>query len=186
MKEGLVKRLKNIESKIKQQLEAIKHQGQRQLKAVSSYGATNNLQKLEFDCEKNQEAKEVVDEGKEISRKNKNKKFVCFHSNGTRYDFNKFRDIKQLGNDIFNGQISIEQANDEQDEMKEEMAKLENYNPINVQKINTKEEVFNNAKKLFDIRSKIIKAFEDGIFSLHKGNLHNEQTKEEKNRRNNP
>ena len=53
MKEGLVKRLKNIESKNKQQLEAIKHQGQRQLKAVSSYGATNNLQKLEFDSEKN-------------------------------------------------------------------------------------------------------------------------------------
>ena len=43
-----------------------------------------------------------------------------------------------------------------------------------------KEEVFNNAKKLFDIRRKIIKAFEDGIFSLSKENLHKEQAKEEK------
>ena len=94
--------------------------------------------KIEFDGEKNQEAKELVDEIKQISRKNKNKKFVCFHSNGTQYNFNKFRDIKQLGNNIFNSQISTEPAKDEQNEMKEEMAKLENYNPINVQKTNSK------------------------------------------------
>ena len=136
--------------------------------------------KTEFDSAENQKAKELVDEVKEINRKNKNKKFVCIHSNGTPYNFNKFRDIKQLGNDLSNGQISIKQANDEQDETKEEMAKLENYNPINVQKINSKKEVFNNAKKLFNIRSKIIKAFEDGIFSLSKENLHKEQAKEEK------
>ena len=136
--------------------------------------------KTEFDSAENQKAKELVDEVKEINRKNKNKKFVCIHSNGTSYNFNKFRDIKQLGNDLSNGQISIKQANDEQDETKEEMAKLENYNPINVQKINSKKEVFNNAKKLFNIRSKIIKAFEDGIFSLSKENLHKEQAKEEK------
>ena len=44
-------------------------------------------------------------------------------------------------------------------------------------------------KKLFDIRSQIIKAFENGIFSSHKENLHKEelhkeQTKEEKKRSN--
>ena len=50
--------------------------------------------KIEFDYEKNQEAKEIVDEISKISRENKYKKFVCFHSNGTPYDFNKFRDIK--------------------------------------------------------------------------------------------
>ena len=75
--------------------------------------------------------KKLVDEVKEISRKNKNKKFECFHSNGTPYDFNKFRDIKQFGNDIFHGCILIKQANDEQDEMKDEMGKWENYNATN-------------------------------------------------------
>ena len=59
-------------------------------------------------------------------------------SYGTPYDFNVFKDIKQLQNDMFNGHISIKQANDEQDEMKEEMAKLENYNPTNTQKIKSK------------------------------------------------
>ena len=41
------------------------------------------------------------------------------------HHLNKFKDIKQLGNDMFNGHISIKQANDEQDEMKE-TKKLEN------------------------------------------------------------
>ena len=120
-KKGLLKRLENIEGKNEQQLEVIKDQGERQLEAFSSYDATNKSQKIEFGNEKNQEAKELADEVKEISLKNKNKKFVCPHSNGTPYNFNKFRDIKQLGSDIFNGYIAIKQVNDEQDEMKGEI-----------------------------------------------------------------
>ena len=75
-KEGLLKRLKNIEGKNKQQLEAIKDQGEKQLEANSSYGATNKSQKLEFDSEKNEKAKELVHEVKERSRTIKYKKFL--------------------------------------------------------------------------------------------------------------
>ena len=63
--------------------------------------------------------------------------------------------------------------------MKEEITKLANCNPTNKQKIISRE-VFNTAKKLFDIRSNIIKAFENGIFPPQNENLHKEQT------RNNP
>ena len=66
--------------------------------------------------------------------------------------------------------------------MKEEITKLEDYNPISEKKIKSKE-VLHNAKELFDIRSRVIKAFEDGIFSLHKENVHKEQTKEEKKKK---
>ena len=72
-KEGLLKRLKNIESINEQQWEPIKGQGEKQLEAISSYSATNKSQKIESDSEKNQEAKELVDEVKKISRKNKYK-----------------------------------------------------------------------------------------------------------------
>ena len=143
-----MKRLKNIEGKNEQQLvairdqgerhlEAIKDQGERQLEAISNYGATNKSQEIKSDGGENQKAKELVNEVEEISRKNKNKKFVCFHSSGRPYDFNKFRDIKQLRSDIFNGHISIKQAKDEQDEM-ERMANLENYNPANKNKVESK------------------------------------------------
>ena len=60
-KEGLLKRLKNIKGKNEQQLEAIKDQGERQLEAITSCDATNKSQKIEFDNEKNQQAKELVD-----------------------------------------------------------------------------------------------------------------------------
>ena len=167
-----MKKLKNVESKNEQQLVAIKDQGERQLEAIGTYGATSRSQKLEFDNEKNQEAKELFEEVNKISREDKYKKFVRLHSNGTPYDFNKFRNIKLLGNDMFNGYISIKQAKDEQDEMKEEITKLENYNPTNEQETKSKEEGFNNAKKLFDIKSKIIRAFDDDIFPFSKKNLH--------------
>ena len=62
------------------------------------------------------------------------------------YDFNKFRDIKQFGNDIFNGYISIKQANDEQDGMKEEIIKLEDYNSTSEKRIKSREEILYNAK----------------------------------------
>ena len=63
------------------------------------------------------------------------------------------------------------------------MTKLENYNPTNKQKINSNEKVFNNAKGLFNIRNSIIKAFEDGIFPLHKEDLHKKQAEEEKKKK---
>ena len=67
-KEGLLERWKNVESKNKDQLDAIKDQGERQLEAISSYCATNKSQNIEFDNEKNQEAKEMVDEVNNIGR----------------------------------------------------------------------------------------------------------------------
>ena len=42
---------------------------------------------------KNQEAKDLLDKVKEISRKNENKRFVCFRSNGTPYNFNSLEMI---------------------------------------------------------------------------------------------
>ena len=63
--------------------------------------------------------------------------------------------------------------------MKEEMTKLKNYNPTKEQRVNSKDNVLNNAKKLVNIRSSIIKAFEDGIFPLSKEDSHKNQAQEE-------
>ena len=141
-----MKRLKNNEDKNKDQLDAIKDQGERQLEAISSSSETNQPHKPEFGNKNNQEARKLVDEIKRTNRENKNKKLVCFHSNGTPYDFIKFRDINQFANDILYSHTSIKQAKDEQDEMKEEMTKLKNYNPTNEKKTKSKEEVLYNAK----------------------------------------
>ena len=101
----------------------------------------NKPHRIEFDNNNNQEAGKLVDEIKRINRENKDKKPVCIHSNGTLYNFDKWRDINQFGNYILYGAILIEEAKDEQDEMKGKMRKLENYNPTNKQKVNSIEEV---------------------------------------------
>ena len=67
-KEGLLKRLKNIEGKNEQQLEAIIDQGERQLYAISSYSATSKPHRIEFGNKNNQEARKLVDEIKRINR----------------------------------------------------------------------------------------------------------------------
>ena len=66
---------------------------------------------------KNLKAKELINEAKTIIEKNKNKKILCIYSNGTPYNFNEFRDLKQFENDIFCGIITIKEEKDEQDKM---------------------------------------------------------------------
>ena len=46
--------------------------------------------------------------------------------------------LGQLRSDIFHGFTLIKDAKDEQNKMKEEMAKLENCNPINKKKVDTR------------------------------------------------
>ena len=154
--------------------EAIRDQIEKQLDAISSYSTTSKSHKIEFSNEKNQEANKTHVE--KISGKHKNKKYICLHPNGTSYDFNKFRNIKKLGNDILHDSISIKQANEE---MKDEMAKLKNYNPTNEQRVNPQDKVLNNTKRHSNIRSSIIKAFEDGVFPLSKEILYKNQSEEE-------
>ena len=60
---------------------------------------------------------------------------------------------------------------------------MENYNPTNEQRVNSKDKVLNNPKKLFDIRSSIINAFEDGILPLSKEDSHKNQANEEKKKK---
>ena len=77
-KEGLLKRLKNVEGKNEQQLvpirdhgerqlEAIRDPGERQLDAIRSSAITNKSQKIELKNEKNQKAKEMIGDANEIS-----------------------------------------------------------------------------------------------------------------------
>ena len=84
-KEGLLKRLKNIESKNEQQLEAIRDQGDRQLEAIKDFSASSKQKEIKFGDEESQESKILRYEIKKIDRGDRNKKLAMFHSNRT-YD----------------------------------------------------------------------------------------------------
>ena len=62
MKEGLLKRLKNIEDKNKQQLELIKNQGEKQTNLINKSNLESGSKKLEIESVLNLQAKQLIDE----------------------------------------------------------------------------------------------------------------------------
>ena len=95
-KEELLKRLKNIEGKNKQQLDAIKDQGKNQLQILTK--KTNQIDKFEnvsFRNKLDSEAKKVFDEIKEQGKKIDYTKLVCIGSSVKHhYDFTIYLDLK--------------------------------------------------------------------------------------------
>ena len=125
-KEGLLKRLKNIEGKNEQQLEAIRDQGDRQLGAIKDFKAASKQKEIKFGV-KSQESKILRYEIKKIDRGNRNKKFVMVHSNRTLYDFSRLKGLSNFVLDVYDGNISIEDAKKEQDKLESEIKNLTDY-----------------------------------------------------------
>ena len=130
-KEGLLKRLKNIEDKNKQQLEAIRDQGDRQLEAVRDFSASSKQKEIKFGDEECQESKILRHEIKKIDRINRNKKLVMVHSNGTLNDFSRFKGLSNFVFDVYDGNISIEDAKKERSELGSEVKNLPDYDVKN-------------------------------------------------------
>ena len=85
-----MKKLKNIECKNEQQLEAIRDQVDRQLEAIKDFSASSKQKEIKFGDEESQESKILKCEIKKIDRGNRNKKLVMVRSNRTWYDFSRF------------------------------------------------------------------------------------------------
>ena len=151
---------------------------ERQLEAIRDFSATNRSKEIEFSGKKNEKQKALTKEIKEINRKNSNKNFTMVHSNRTLYDFNKFRDLNQFVFDIYNGVITIRDAEKEQTELASEIRDLIDYGVRSQKKDEQKQEVLRNVRQLLEIRNKIIDAFQNGIFPPPK-NAQEKQTKEE-------
>ena len=162
--EALLKRIKSIEGKNEQQLDLIRDQGERQLEETKSFSVSNKPKEIKFDGEESKESKLLRQEIKKISRKNSNKKYVIVSSNRTLYDFSVFKDLNSFVLDIYVGNISIEDAKKEQDELKSEIENLTDYNIKDQKKKEQKQEILKNARQLFETRNKIIKAIEDSVF----------------------
>ena len=89
-KEGLFKRLKNIEGKNKVQLQAIKDQGEKQLKELKNISKSKTLKVIGEISKKNDDANKLLSEFKKIHEALDNAELVCTKTNGTKYDFNRF------------------------------------------------------------------------------------------------
>ena len=167
-KKRTFKRLKNIEGKNEQQMDLIEDQGEKQLNLINKSNLENRSEKLQIEDVLNEKARKISNKINKEIRDNENKKFLCTHSNGKEYNFYNFANLNRFGSKIFNGEILIEDALEEQARMKNLLMSLKKYDPSNDNKIKARKEVLKNAEDLFETRNKIINAFIDSTFPVVK------------------
>ena len=89
-KEGLLKKLKNIEGKNEEQLKAIEDQGKKQLEEIKNIDVSSKpLKTISFFSSISEEAKELMNKIKVIDDWLENAQLICTKTDGKRkYDFN--------------------------------------------------------------------------------------------------
>ena len=110
-----------------------------------------------------QEANDLMDEIEEVNSDIDIHKLLFIGSNKEKFNFNTFRMPLNFLSDIYNGKISLKEA-----EFKQKDLEIENlqfyYIPKNKKEKEEKSQVLMQANDLLEYRDKIIDAFKDGIF----------------------
>ena len=173
-KEGLFKRLKNIKDKNDKQLKAIEDHGKKQLDTDSK-----SLKSIGYFSQLSTKAKELFERIKKEKNDIDPEKFVCVKTDGTIFNFNKFKNSLDLASNIYRNKKLLKDAENKQSEIKILLNKLRKYNPTKLKKIKAKEETLSAAEKLLNNRQEVIDTFKGGIFSYIDGFQIKEESEEE-------
>ena len=130
-KEGLFKRLKNIKDTNLTQLQAIRDQGEKQLKELKNIDKSNTLKAIDEIRRKNQEADKILLDVKKIDTKLDTAELVCTKTDGTKYNFNIFALPLKFVEKNHNYEITLDEAIDDQAKLEKLIIRLENYNAKN-------------------------------------------------------
>ena len=124
----------------------------------------NPLNTFDYLKSLSQEAKDLMDEIKDVNKDINVKKLVFIGSNREKFNFNKFRMPLNFLPTISNRQITLKKAEFLQKDLYDEINELKhNYKPKNVEEeeING---VLMQVNDVLEYRDKIIEAFKDGTF----------------------
>ena len=95
-----------------------------------------------------------------------NDEAFIYKTNEYTYSFKIFQTIKTFGRDIYEGKITIEEANEYQTDLLAEIMNFrKNTKPRNQEKKHEKQIVLENLYNFFEGREKILDVFESKIFS---------------------
>ena len=128
-KEGLFKRLENIKDKNEEQLQAIKDQGEKQLKELKNIDKSKTLKAIGKISKKNDEANKLLSEFKKIDETLDNAELVCTKTDVSKYEFNCILSPLKFVEKIFNYEITLDEAKDDQDKLEKLIIRLERYKP---------------------------------------------------------
>ena len=178
-KEGLFKRLENIKDVNEEQLQVIKDQGEKQLKELKNINKNKTLRIIDKISKKNDKANELLPEFRKMNKTLDNADLACTKTDGTKYDFNRFSLPLKTIEKIYNYEIALDKAINNQTELGILVNKLNNnYNPRNLIKVKEKKRVLESAKKLLNARNDIVSFFEKENFP-YRGNVLKTKKKEE-------
>ena len=111
------------------QIKTIEDQGQKQVEALNTLKSNNEKLTIEDVIPKNafnnDEAKKELDKIKEIEKTIDREKLVYRASEYT-YNFGNFRTVKTFGRDIYEGKITLEEANTDQDNILRDIRNFNN------------------------------------------------------------
>ena len=80
----------------------------------------------------------MLDEFKGKKNSIDSKRLACVKSDGTIFNFNVFKSTLDFASDIYNGKITLEEAEKDQYKMFKQLKDLEKYDPKNLDKINSR------------------------------------------------
>ena len=131
-KEGLFKRLKNIKDTNLTQLQAIRDQGEKQLKELKNIEESRTLEATDKIRRKSDEAKDLVFKIKKIDTELDTAELVCTKTDGkTKCNFNLFASPLKFARKIHNYEITLNETIDNQEKLENLIIRLENYKPRN-------------------------------------------------------
>ena len=151
------------------QIKTIEDQGKKQIDALNTLKSNNQLtieDVIPKSALNNDEAKKELDKIKEIE-KNVDKEKLIYETDEYTYSFKNFQTIKTFGRDIYEGKITIKEADEYQADLLTEIMNFrKNTKPRSQEKKREKEIVLQNLHNFFEGREKVLDAFESKIFSI--------------------
>ena len=155
-KEGVLKRLKNIEDKNKVE-NKVKNKG---IIEVTDF----------VDQPLNSKSKELINEIKTIQKNVDYRKLKIRGGNNVDFDFSAYKTFKELFRDVYYKKITIDYAERKQEEITGVMGALKRYAPGDNKYVEAKNKLVNNGKNLYKVGEKTIEGFKNGVFPVYYGN----------------
>ena len=99
------------------------------------------------------------------------------------YDFSDYKTFKELFRDLYYRNITVDEAESKQNEFNAVLHVLKNYSPKNDKYVTLKNNLVDNASKLYEGREKISEGFKNQVFSFYYDRGYEERMKHKKKKK---
>ena len=146
------------------QIKTIKEQGEKQVDAIKSYKKVTIDYVIPKSAFSNEKANDEINKIKELE-KNVDREKLVYETKTDTYVFRIFRTIRTFGEDIYNGKITLEGANESQANLVEEIEKFNNKTKPKKKENKEKKDIVNkNLYNFYNGREMVLNTFKSKKF----------------------